>query len=73
MKQYFDLTEKIEDNQIKEASKSIQKGGLVLFPTETVYGIGANGLDEEAVKKYLLPREESKIIHLFYMFRIEKW
>ena len=25
-------------------------GGLVLFPTETVYGIGANGLNDEAVK-----------------------
>lgn len=56
MKQYFDLKEKIEDNSIKEASKSIQKGGLVLFPTETVYGIGANGLDEEAVKKIFIAK-----------------
>lgn len=34
---------KKENNNIEEAAKIIQKGGLVLFPTETVYGIGANG------------------------------
>jgi len=39
------------NNNIKEAAKVINKGGLVIFPTETVYGIGANGLDEKAVAK----------------------
>lgn len=39
-----------EDN-IKEAANIINQGGLVLFPTETVYGIGASGLNEDAVKK----------------------
>ncbi len=29
----------------------LKKGGIVLFPTETVYGIGTNGLDEKAVEK----------------------
>ena len=36
---------------IKKASAVIEKGGLVLFPTETVYGLGANGLDKNAVEK----------------------
>jgi len=36
---------------IKEASNIIKNGGLVIFPTETVYGIGANGLNKEAVAK----------------------
>lgn len=36
---------------IKKASAVIKKGGLVLFPTETVYGLGANGLDKNAVEK----------------------
>lgn len=49
-KKYLDLRESKEYIKIKEASDIIKKGGLVLFPTETVYGIGANGLDEEAVK-----------------------
>ena len=38
-------------NKVKYAANVIKQGGLVLFPTETVYGIGANGLDEKAVKK----------------------
>ena len=32
-------------------AKIIKRGGLVLFPTETVYGLGANGLEEKAIKK----------------------
>jgi len=39
------------DNKIEEVGKEIKKGNLVLFPTETVYGIGANALSEEATKK----------------------
>ncbi len=35
---------------IKKAGKAIREGKLVIFPTETVYGIGANGFDEVAVK-----------------------
>lgn len=41
--------EKIDDS-LKEAAEYIKNGNLVIFPTETVYGIGANGLDEEATK-----------------------
>ena len=36
---------------IQKAAEVIKNGGLVLFPTETVYGIGADGLNERAVKK----------------------
>lgn len=36
---------------IDEAVKLIQEGEVVAFPTETVYGLGANALDEEAVQK----------------------
>lgn len=47
---------KIDENNIdrvliKEAANVIKSGGIVAFPTETVYGLGANGLDEQAVKK----------------------
>ena len=34
---------------IRQASEIILRRGLVAFPTETVYGLGANALDEEAV------------------------
>jgi len=36
---------------LKQAAKHIKEGNIVVFPTETVYGIGTNALDEEAVKK----------------------
>ena len=36
---------------LKKAGQIIKNGGIVIFPTETVYGIGTNGLDEKAVKK----------------------
>jgi L-threonylcarbamoyladenylate synthase len=39
------------ERKIKEAAGVIKEGGLVAFPTETVYGVGANALNEEAVKK----------------------
>jgi len=37
--------------EIKKAGEIIRSGGLVAFPTETVYGLGANALDADAVKK----------------------
>ena len=42
--------------KIKVAAKILRKGGLVAFPTETVYGLGANALDSKEVKyDYTLP------------------
>ena len=40
-----------DDNSINEAGKILKDGGLVAFPTETVYGLGANALYEDSVKK----------------------
>ena len=36
---------------LEKAAELIKQGKIVVFPTETVYGIGANGLNEQAVKK----------------------
>ena len=47
---YIDLKEK-DFAKLEEPAKIIKGGGIVVFPTETVYGIGANGLNAEAVKK----------------------
>ncbi len=51
MSKYFDLRNDIDHEKIEEAANIIKNGGLVLFPTETVYGIGADGLNPEAVQK----------------------
>jgi len=53
---------------IKEAAEVLQKGGLVAFPTETVYGIGANFLDKNAVDRlYSIkkrPRTKPFTVHI---------
>ena len=51
MENYIDLKNITDYSNLKVVGKIIKNGGLVLFPTETVYGLGANGLDENAVKK----------------------
>lgn len=51
MEKHIDLKNNIDYKKIEEAAKVIEKGGIVIFPTETVYGIGTNGLDEKAVKE----------------------
>ncbi len=40
-----------DSEQLNEPAKILREGGLVAFPTETVYGLGANALNEEAAKK----------------------
>ena len=46
-----DLRQASSAEVIQTAAKILQEGGLVAFPTETVYGLGANGLDEKACKR----------------------
>lgn len=45
-----DLSGDGDIEKLQFAAEIIRKGGLVVFPTETVYGLGANALDEKAVK-----------------------
>lgn len=54
--EYIDLRENIDYEKIKRPAEAIKQGELVLFPTETVYGIGANALDEQAVKKIYIAK-----------------
>lgn len=43
--------EHIRDEELREAAELLRKGGLVAFPTETVYGLGGNALDESAARR----------------------
>ncbi len=52
----------IDEYIISEAGNILRQGGLVVFPTETVYGLGANALDKNAVKKYLKQKVDHKTI-----------
>ena len=46
-----DMTNQIDEKEMREAGEILKNGGLVAFPTETVYGLGANALDEQAAFK----------------------
>ena len=53
---------------IEEAAQILKTGGLVAFPTETVYGLGGNGLDSEAARKIYAakgrPSDNPLILHV---------
>lgn len=59
------------------AANIIKNGGLVAIPTETVYGLGANGLDENAVAKIFVakgrPQDNPLILHVAEPGEIEKF
>lgn len=61
-------SKKPQKNIIQKAAKIIRQGGLVVFPTETVYGLGANALDPQAVKKIFQaknrPTDNPLIVHI---------
>lgn len=64
-----------DENAILEAAKIIRKGGLVAFPTETVYGLGANAFNEKAVSKIFSvkkrPSWDPLIVHVCNLEMLE--
>lgn len=60
-------------DEIKKAAEIIRAGGLVVFPTETVYGVGANALDAAAVRKiYELKRRPATSPLIVHVVSIEQ-
>ncbi|WP_313526607.1 L-threonylcarbamoyladenylate synthase [Anaerotignum sp.] len=57
-----------EADLVEQAAKVLKEGGLVAFPTETVYGLGGNGLDIEACKNIYIakgrPSDNPLILHI---------
>lgn len=51
MQNFLDLKNQIDYIKLQEPANIIKEGGIVVFPTETVYGIGADALNEEAIKR----------------------
>lgn len=50
------------EEELEKACEILRSGGLVAFPTETVYGLGGDALSQEAAKKYTRQREDLQII-----------
>ncbi len=76
MAKYSNQKNEIKEKEIAEAAQEIKNGNLVLFPTETVYGIGANALDEVAVKKIFEAKgragDNPLIVHVCNIEMVEK-
>jgi len=57
-----------DQDVITAAARILRQGGLVAFPTETVYGLGANALDSRAVKRIFIakgrPADNPLIVHV---------
>lgn len=68
---------KATDTAIKKAAKIIQNGGIVAFPTETVYGLGANALNKIAVSKIFeiknRPSFDPLIVHIASIKDVSKY
>ena len=64
-----------DPNTCDVAAKILREGGLVAIPTETVYGLGANGLDEAAVAKIFIakgrPQDNPLILHVADAIQME--
>ena len=81
MKSMRTIIEKIDKNKIntdiiREAGRILREGGLVAFPTETVYGLGADALNEHAAQKIYAakgrPSDNPLIIHITSMDDLAK-
>ena len=64
-------------NQITKAAQALKDGELVAFPTETVYGLGADATNEDAVKKVYQakgrPSDNPLIVHVDSVEMVEKY
>ena len=64
-------------NQIKTSAKALSQGHLVIFPTETVYGLGADPQNEAAVKRIFeiknRPDNHPLIVHISSINQLSLW
>jgi L-threonylcarbamoyladenylate synthase len=64
-------------DEIKKAAKALKDGHLVAFPTETVYGLGADATNEKAVSRIYSvkgrPTDHPLIVHISSINQLDKW
>lgn len=72
----IDREKNIDGQLLKEAGKIIEAGGLVAFPTETVYGLGGDALNPQSAKKIYeakgRPADNPLIVHIAELSDLEK-
>ena len=68
MTKIINFKDGIDEWELKEIKKTLEDGKLVIFPTETVYGIGANALDKDAVDSIFVAKGRAQdnplIVHI---------
>ncbi len=69
-------TEEIDMAVIEEATRILKEGNMVAFPTETVYGLGADALNADASKKIYAakgrPSDNPLIVHVSNVSQVER-
>ncbi len=64
-------------NVLQQAAENLKTGGLVAFPTETVYGLGVNAEDEAAIKRMYAvknrPADHPVIVHIADLDAVDYW
>ncbi len=70
-------TELLTEKDLPRAAELLRQGGLVALPTETVYGLGASGLNEEAVARIFAvkgrPQDNPLILHVASASELPNW
>ncbi len=66
MSKIFDWKENIKEEELQEVEETLKNGGIVIFPTDTVYGIGCNCFSKKAIKRIfdVKSRPEKKPINV---------
>lgn len=71
------IIDKVTPDEIKKATKALKEGHLVAFPTETVYGLGADATNEKAVSRIYStkgrPTDHPLIVHISSIKQLDKW
>lgn len=72
----FDWKKKIVEEELDDVVRKLEDGEIIVFPTETVYGIGGNALDGEVAKKIYAakgrPSDNPLIVHVSDLVMLEK-
>ena len=72
----METEQEIKEEYVKKAGECLEQGGLVAFPTETVYGLGADALNEKAAEKIYAakgrPSDNPLIIHIAELSALER-
>ncbi len=71
------LISKPTQKEIKRAARALKDGNLVAFPTETVYGLGADAVNEKAVSRVYSvkgrPTDHPLIVHISSIRQLDNW